>query len=295
MALWGTPLGIGRDGEHDFRISIAGAQEKTAFLWNNSWQLPTGSTPTTHIFKSQIGKIANGLDLSQSVENEHFCMTLCRELGLKTAETEILDFEDVRVLSIKRFDRLWTKDGRLLRLPQEDFCQALSTPPTRKYNVEGGPGIVECLHLLSGSDYATQDRYNFMKAQIVFWMMGATDGHAKNFSLFLNSGGRFQMPPLYDIISTQPNLDNNEMQRREFKLAMAVGKRRNYAIFRIGPRHFEQSAHAVEMAIREIQNIREVLRDELKTALERTINAMPDSFPHEIASNIISGMHVRSL
>jgi serine/threonine-protein kinase HipA len=43
-----APLGMAR--ELDFRISIAGAQEKTALLWHQEkWYLPQGTTPTSHI------------------------------------------------------------------------------------------------------------------------------------------------------------------------------------------------------------------------------------------------------
>ncbi|WP_311966838.1 HipA N-terminal domain-containing protein [Bradyrhizobium australiense] len=64
-----APLGLTRDD--DFRISLGGAQEKTALLRNGGkWLKPHGTTPTTHIFKTQIGELPNGIDLSNSVENE---------------------------------------------------------------------------------------------------------------------------------------------------------------------------------------------------------------------------------
>ncbi|MGB8129689.1 MAG: HipA N-terminal domain-containing protein, partial [Candidatus Angelobacter sp.] len=131
-----TPLGVTEDEE--FRISIAGAQEKTALLfWQDKWNAPHGSTATTHIFKPQIG-MRSDIDLSQSVENEHLCMKVTTALGLPTARTDIADFGGRRVLVVERFDRRWTADRRLLRLPQEDCCQALSVPPTAKYQAEGG-------------------------------------------------------------------------------------------------------------------------------------------------------------
>lgn len=122
-----NPLGLERDD--DFRISVAGAQEKTALLWHaGRWQKPLGTTPTTHIFKPQIGELSNGLDLSNSVENEYLCLALTRELGLSTAKAEMATFGERRVLIVERFDRLITADKRLLRVPQEDMCQALSVP-----------------------------------------------------------------------------------------------------------------------------------------------------------------------
>lgn len=182
--LGNTPLGVSTD--NDFRISIAGAQEKTALLrWNNRWHLPRGSTATTHILKPQIGVLKNGLDLSHSVENEYLCMQLAASSGLPTASTAIADFAGQRALVVERFDRQWTRDERLLRLPQEDLCQALSVPPTRKYQSEGGPGIRQILQLLKSSDRPREDQRLFLQAQIFFWLLGATDGHAKNFSIFL--------------------------------------------------------------------------------------------------------------
>ena len=94
-----APLGVDDDGE--FRISLAGAQEKTALLYfDDAWQVPRGSTATTHILKPQIGLRGN-IDLSQSVENEYLCMTLTAELGLPTAEVSIEDFENQRPFVIQ--------------------------------------------------------------------------------------------------------------------------------------------------------------------------------------------------
>ncbi|MBH0183406.1 MAG: type II toxin-antitoxin system HipA family toxin [Nitrospira sp.] len=141
-----SPLGLSR--EEAFRISVAGAQEKTALLRHKGrWWKPAGTTPTTHIFKSQIGRLPNGLDLSDSVENEFYCLKLADAFGLPVAKAEMHTFGDTKALVIERFDRRWTKDKRLLRLPQEDCCQALSVPPTRKYQSEGGPGLVQILNL----------------------------------------------------------------------------------------------------------------------------------------------------
>ncbi|MBQ2262470.1 MAG: HipA domain-containing protein [Loktanella sp.] len=116
--LTSAPLGIEED---DFRISLAGAQEKTALLRKDGvWIRPLGMTPTTHILKTQLGVLPSGINLSDSVENEFLCMRFCRAMGMDVAEVEIVDFEDVRALSVTRFDRRWTRDERLIRLPQED-------------------------------------------------------------------------------------------------------------------------------------------------------------------------------
>jgi serine/threonine-protein kinase HipA len=116
-----APLGIRR--ENNFRISIAGAQEKTALLYHKGqWIEPSGPTPTTHIIKPQIGRLSNGMDLSNSVENEYLCMKFIGACGLQTANVEIAQFDSHKALIIERFDRKWTDKGLLLRLPQEDCC-----------------------------------------------------------------------------------------------------------------------------------------------------------------------------
>lgn len=136
----------------DFRISIAGAQEKTALAWiDGRWCLPHGSTPTTHILKLPMGLVGNmKLDLSHSIENEWLCSCILAAYGLTVAECEPLQFEDVKVLAVKRFDRAWL-DGPsgpwLARLPQEDFCQATGTPAALKYESDGGPGIERIMGL----------------------------------------------------------------------------------------------------------------------------------------------------
>ncbi|MFV0296481.1 MAG: HipA domain-containing protein [Hyphomicrobiaceae bacterium] len=288
-----APLGIRVGGERELRISIAGAQEKTALLWDNGWCLPKGATPTTHILKPALGRLPNGLDMSLSVENEHFCLALCREIGLDVAQSRVVEFDEVRVLAVERFDRLKARDGRLLRVPQEDFCQALSVPPSLKYNSDGGPGIGDCLNLLNGSDYAEEDRLAFLKAQIVFWLIGAPDGHAKNFSLFLTPGGRYRMTPLYDIMSTQPNFAAGQLQRKEFRLAMAVGDRRHYRIDKIAPRHFLQNAKAAGVAEGKVEEVFAALAKDADTALERAVSAMPKGFPARIVDLIAEAMRAR--
>src|ERR1017187_7894870 len=120
-----APLGITED--ENFRISIAGAQEKTALLYRDGqWYKPRGTTATTHIFKPSIGKLPNGVDLTDSAENEYLCLMIIAALGMEAAKPQIKTFGKKSVLVVERFDRRWTADGRLVRLPQEDCCQALS-------------------------------------------------------------------------------------------------------------------------------------------------------------------------
>jgi serine/threonine-protein kinase HipA len=196
------PLGMKVD--EDFRLSIAGAQEKTALLkLERQWHLPLGATPTSHIFKLPIGQIEHsGMDLSDSVENEWLCHLILKAFGIPVAHAEIAVFDEVKALVIERFDRRWAKDHSwLMRLPQEDMCQALNVPSALKYESDGGPGLVEIMELLFGSASSLADRRIFMRQNLLFWLLAAIDGHAKNFSIYLLSGGSFQLTPAYDVMS----------------------------------------------------------------------------------------------
>ena len=287
-----TPLGLGED--EDFRISIAGAQEKTALLFRRGrWYKPLATTATTHILKPQIGRLPNGVDLSYSVENEFFCLKLTAALGLPSAAVAIEAFGGNRVLVVERFDRHWTSDNRLLRLPQEDCCQALSVPPSLKYESEGGPGILAILNLLKGSDQPAADQMTFLKAVIVFWLLGATDGHAKNFSIFLSPGGRFRMTPLYDVISAQPSLDMGQIQRNKMKMAMAVGKSRHYVVDSIMPRHFIETAANAGVGERLVTSIFDDLHTKAPAAIEQVTKSLPKTFPAEVAGSIGNGFKAR--
>ena len=186
------PLGM-ITGQDDFRISVAGAQEKTALLrMGEQWCIPQGATPTTHIIKLPIGEIKQPnatLDLRESVDNEYLCLALARELGLAVPEAEIITTPRIRALAVTRFDRRWAQEGRvLLRLPQEDLCQAFGLPSAMKYESDGGPGIAAIMTFLLGSSEALKDRYDFMKFMVFQWLTGATDGHAKNFSIQRGAG-----------------------------------------------------------------------------------------------------------
>lgn len=281
-----NPLGLDPE-DQDFRISIAGAQDKTALLKKDGvWHRPIGTTATTHILKPAIGVIHNDIDLNDSVQNEFVCLELCRALGLQVTDAAIETFEDQLTLSVARFDRLWTDDGRLLRLPQEDFCQAMSVPSTRKYQRDGGPGVMDILDRLKESDTPNEDRLAFFRAQIAFWLMGATDGHAKNFSIQLRPSGRFVLAPLYDIISAQPIVDDGRIAHNRYKLAMSLGLNNRYQVMQITRRHFEQTAEAAGLPKGALAQLCEELDATIPGALD-TIR--------ELADNTISAALIESI
>lgn len=291
-----APLGL--NPEEGFRLSLAGAQEKTALLLHDGrWKRPVGATPTTHILKPQLGKIptASGeVDLSHSVDNEHYCLALMEAFGLPAAKSWIAAFGERRVLVIERFDRAWRADGRLLRLPQEDLCQALSTPSSRKYQDKGGPGVRRILERLQEADDPARDQARFFKSQILFWMIGATDGHAKNFSLFLRPGGRFELTPFYDVLTAQPAFDAKKIPHRDFRLAMAAGARPHYRIDDILGRHFVEGGKAAGLGPALMRQVLEDIMETAEAAPDRALAAMPTDF-HPEAHAAIAGALPRRL
>jgi serine/threonine-protein kinase HipA len=287
-----APLGLGEDKE--FRISVAGAQEKTALLYyRGKWRKPHGTTPTTHILKTQIGTLQNGMDLSNSVENEYYCLKLMGAFGLPTAAAEIKVFGKTTALVIERFDRKWTDEGRLLRLPQEDFCQALSVPPGLKYQSLGGPGIVDGLNLLKGSDTPTEDQRVFLKTQVLFWLIGATDGHAKNFSVFLGRGGRFRLTPAYDVLTAQPSLVTRQIERKQMKLAMFVGDSRHYRLDEIKGRHFVQTTERAGLPGSLARVALEEVAEAADAAIKTVEKQLPRNFPEYIHNSVKAGVAER--
>lgn len=283
-----APLGM--DEDRAFRISIAGVQDKTALLrWKGQWHVPQGTTATTHILKPQIGQRDN-YDLTRSVENEHMCLEILGALDLPVAKTEIADFSATRALVIERFDRRWSKDGRrLLRVPQEDCCQALSVPPTRKYQSDGGPGMLDILEFLKGSDDPAYDQLLFMKTQIAFWLLGAIDGHAKNFSVFIYPGSGFQLTPLYDVMSAQHLYDRKQIPRKNMKLAMSVGGNRHYHIHEIQPRHFQQTAERAGLPDGMVDMALDQIGESLPGAIDLVCASLPADFPADISDSIANG------
>ena len=241
--------GLAHSDDELFRISIAGAQEKTAFtLWNGQWCHPRGSTPTTHIFKLPLGLLPLSgalLDMSNSVQNEWLCAKIVAAFGLQTATTSMLTFGEQTVLVVERFDREWMDDDSwIARLPQEDFCQALAISPEKKYESHGGPGMLQCLQLLQGS-LDKDDTTRFLLTQLVFFLLAAPDGHAKNFSIFLRRDDAYEMTPLYDILSVWPYLGNgaNQLNPRKAGAAMALRSKNAHYLFRdMHTRHWHQLA-----------------------------------------------------
>ncbi|GGC08368.1 type II toxin-antitoxin system HipA family toxin [Pseudoduganella buxea] len=282
--------------DDDFRISLAGAQEKDAFLrWDGKWMKPRGATPTTHIFKLPIGMVGGKrADFTTSVDNEWLCLRLFRQFGLPTANAEIATFGAQRVLVVERFDRTRSADGRqLYRLVQEDLCQATGTSPLLKYEHDGGPGLKQMFTLLQQSQQGAADMHTLMASQLLFWMLRAPDGHAKNFSIQLLAGaGRFKLTPIYDVMSGYPVIGPgpNQWGERTLKMAMALlGRNRHYLAHGIQRRHFNSTAKAVGYGA----DAEPLLQDFIARTtdvIDKVRAELPAGFSEQVADRILGGL-----
>lgn len=245
------------------QFSLAGAQPKTAFLFENGrWGVPSGRAPTTHIVKPPTATFDG------HAENEHVCLALARMLGLPAAASEVRVFEGEVAIVVERYDRV-RMGGAIRRLHQEDMCQALGLPPTGKYENEGGPGVQPIVELLRGySSRPSDDVWTFMRALALNWLIGGTDAHAKNYSVLIGAGGRARLAPLYDVASTLPY----DFDFKKLRLAMKIGGR--YFLDDISLRHWRKLASSVRLDEEQLrttcldlaERLPDALLDVIKTA-----------------------------
>jgi len=288
-------FGSSQDPDDDFRISLAGAQEKTAFLrWDGRWQKPRGATPTTHIVKLPLGLMGGRrADFRTSVDNEWLCLKLLKAYGLDVADADIATFGEQRVLVVQRFDRRIAPNGKwLMRLPQEDFCQVEGCSPLRKYENEGGPGLKALFSTLRHSVNAEGDMRTLMAAQILFWLLRAPDGHAKNFSLRILPRGRFQLTPLHDVMSAYPVLGDgpNQWSPHEIKLAMALhSQNKHYEMFGIQRHHFNSTAQKVGYDVSAEPIIEDILAH-TPAVISAVQAGLPPGFSTHVADTVFGGL-----
>ncbi len=234
-------------GEKNVRLSLAGAQTKLA-VWaeGKDISVPLSDAPSSHILKPESHHF-EGL-----VHNEGFCMMLAAACGLQAAKVEIRQAGGLDFLLIERYDRRIVFDANsgvgvpsVMRLHQEDFCQALGIRSDFKYEKEGGPSFKQCFELINrNSQIPMTDRQRMLDAMIFNFLIGNCDAHGKNFSfLFEQKGEGFQirLAPLYDLVCTScyPTLDQN--------LAMSIGGK--FVLSKIKPEHFELMAKEVAISV----------------------------------------------
>jgi serine/threonine-protein kinase HipA len=243
------------------RLSLAGAQDKLPVVAKGKEiYLGEGSFASSHILKPSIER------LEDSVLNEAFCLRLGAAAGLPVASAEVRETPK-RYLLVERYDRTCEASGRVKRLHQEDFCQALGILPENKYEAEGGPGLVDCFRVLSAeSVHLLEDRRNLLRWTIFNVLIGNADAHAKNIALLRTSEG-VQLAPFYDLLSTAvyPALAT--------KMAMKIGgeNRPDW----LQKRHWERFAQGIGVK----ENLVKDYAIELAVSLPKVANSLLGEFP----------------
>jgi serine/threonine-protein kinase HipA len=250
-------------GEQGLRLSLAGAQVKLPVVIGERpgetmrVALPLGDTPSTHIIKPEPSRFP-GL-----AANEAWCKALARRIGLDAAEAWEEQIGKVPCLIAKRYDRVpGAPDGPATRIHQEDFCQAMGFPSSRKYQQEGGPSLRDCFRLVrEWSTTPVLDIKRMLDAVIFAVVTGNADAHGKNYS-FIYAGGTRRMAPLYDQVCTMawPELSTT--------LSMKVGSASTLA--EVSPEHFRQFCAQTNLGW-------PMARDRLKTICRGIVGAIADS------------------
>jgi len=292
--------GLLNKDEDNFRISLAGAQEKTALLWHDEqWCVPLGATPTTHIFKLPLGLAGNISANLNSVENEWLCSKILDGFGIPIAHCDLGKFEDQKVLIVERFDRTYSDDKTwIIRLPQEDFCQTSAISPLQKYQSDGGLSISDIMKILDGSSEPIRDKHTFFAVQVIFWLLFATDGHAKNFSIKHTSRDTYEMTPIYDVLSFFPILGpkQDQIARRKAKLAMAIrGSKNYYEIGKVMKRHFITQATSVGITKEEAIQLIDAIVEATPVVIKHVYTLLPEGFNKSLADSILQGVHKQAM
>lgn len=231
-------------------FSLPGAQPKTALLYQNGqWGVRSGRTPTTHILKPPLG------DLEGFAENEHLCLRLAGALGLPVAHSEVRRFGDEIAILVERYDRVRLGE-RIIRVHQEDFCQALSVPSRIRYEAEGGPGVAAMAAVLRDfSSAPDEDLETLLCALALDWAVGGTDAHARNFAILI-AARQVRLAPLYDIASVLPYPKRIPLQKAN--LALRVGG--EYRIQKIQRRNWERLVRDLGLDPDAIDLVHQVVR-----------------------------------
>ncbi len=243
-------------GEGELRLSLAGAQTKLPVcLTDGRVRLPAPGEPTTHIIKPAIPSYP------ATTENEAFVMRLAAEVGLPVAHVEARQLGAEKgprsYLLVARYDRE-VRDGRVVRLHQEDFCQALGRSSAYKYETNLGPGVGRCRQVLfDHSVKPAADARTFLDAILFNLLVGNGDAHAKNFSLLYTADG-IRLAPFYDLLSTlyYPSLSP--------LMAMAIGGKFRFS--EVDRQVLEEGAKAIGLTRTYLTKRLDLLRDKLPGA-----------------------------
>lgn len=270
------PLLAGVDG---IRLSLAGAQDKAALcLIDGQLATPADGTPTTHILKPAIA------DVGETVVNEYLSMRLAAAMGLPVAAVEMGRAEDVPYLLVARYDRL-AAGGRIRRIHQEDFCQALGVRSTLKYEADGGPTLARCFDLMKRLASPVRARTQLLELLVFNVLIGNGDAHAKNYAVLHHDEGRAVLAPAYDLLSTRYYFGRNS------KMAMKLGGKSEFE--QIYSRHWQRFSQAAGLSFPLIRNTIEAGERKLQAAIQREREHLDDAEARRISDFIAD--HARAM
>ena len=260
--------------DDESRFSLGGNQGKFALAQiDEQWFEPNGRAPSTHIVKpGMVLKSGHTDDHIQAVE--FVTMRAARALDVRAAKVEILNFDGERAFVTTRFDRRVTSDGTVNRVHQEDFCQALSVYPSRKYEEDGGPTMADMVQLVgdtSSPSYRGKDRVELADLFVFNLLVAGVDAHAKNHSM-LHVGEATRLAPAYDLISAHGFWDAD---RVAFKSSAAVkyGKERKYR--QISGRNIARAADVLGMSRKTMVTTIAEMTSRLREAFEAAVAEVP--------------------
>jgi serine/threonine-protein kinase HipA len=263
-------------GEEGLRLSLAGAQDKLPVVAEGDRiGLPLFNSPSSHILKPAISNVVG------SVFNEGFCLTLSHALKLDTVKADIRRVSDRHYLLVERYDRQVTADGRLLRLHQEDFCQALGIAPEYKYQNEGGPDLSKTFELVRQATRPSAPQIlKLLDFAIFNVLVGNHDAHGKNFSLLYTPQG-IVLAPFYDVLTTAvyPNLTD--------KMAMKIGSK--YRFTEVQLRHWERFAAEAGLSPAQVKKRILNIAGRLPDLAEKTIEVFEsEGNSHSILNKVMT-------
>lgn len=281
---------FGDDPAEGIRISLAGAQNKLAVVVGDDGRigLPVGLTPSTHILKppSSLRTGSGRSAFPYLVENEAFCLRLAQHADLPSPRVTLRLVQDLKVLIIERYDRTRNPVGQIVRVHQEDVCQALGIPPSKKYESDGGPGIETTVQLLRRFSSRPTDALEFLERTAFNVLVGNNDAHGKNTSLLYASSG-ISLAPLYDVISTVVYARLNE------RLAMSIGGQSQWD--QLTARHWWQQLDAIGFSTIEALRRIAAMPNRLERAWDRTIgDARSEGFEFPMQDDVKEAIQVRA-
>ncbi|MFI3244019.1 MAG: type II toxin-antitoxin system HipA family toxin [Akkermansia sp.] len=263
------PLSVGDDG---IRLSLAGAQHKTALLLlGDKLASPLRDVPTSHIIKPAIDAY------EETIENEYICLETARAIGLDVPKIEIRHANKTKFFMIERYDRHRVGD-KIARLHQEDFCQATNKPSVRKYQKEGGVSYKDCADILRQTRTPARFIRDLLDRIIFNFLIGNNDAHGKNFSLVHGKDGKCLLAPCYDMLCTQVY---PELTRR---MAMKIGHHDQRAKLEL--RHFQAMAQDMGVSEKALVMRWAELSQQVPLALEQVIQSIPNTIGKRILDEV---------